>query len=260
MSGTRTPASSSRSRLRVVTFNAQHAWVERGRPDVGALVAGLAALEPDVVALQEVDRSARDGTVVDQPGAVADALGGRAVFAPLAPRGGTGLAIVARGAIDHVVVTRFVSRRSHAPGWRRRVPLLHPDRRAALWARVTVDGRALTVVTAHLHLVRSVSHLQLERIAALAADRPEPRVLLGDLNRWADWVRPTLAAAGLDLVADPTPTHPVRDPIRRIDHVATSGVTVRSTGVVPVGVGDHLAVVADLDGPDLAAGPSPGDG
>lgn len=229
--------------MRVVTFNVQHGWRD-GQPDVVALADGLAALDPDLIALQEIDQGGRG---VDQPGAVAAAIGGRSVFEPLHPQGDTGLALVARGRIDDVGVTRFVSRRSHARDWHGRVPLLHPDRRACLWARVTIDGRSLTVGTAHLHLVRTVSHLQLERAMGVGVARPGPKVFMGDLNRRPDWVRPTLAAVGFDLVDDDTPTHPAERPVRRIDHVAVSGVAVRATEVVRLGVSDHRAIVTDLD-------------
>lgn len=236
--------------VRVVTFNAEHARrTDDGTPDVDALAAAIAGLEPDVVALQEVDQGGGEAGGVDQPGSVAAAIGGRSVFAPLHHDGVSGVAVVARGAIDEVEVLRFASRRGHARGWRGRVPLWRPDRRAALVARVTVDGTAVRVTSAHLHLVRSVSAAQLEVLVARLTARPGPHVLMGDLNRWSGWVAPTAAAVGLSLVADGGPTHPAARPVRRIDHVAVGGLEVTAAEVVALGVSDHRALVVDLAPP-----------
>lgn len=231
--------------MRMVTFNAQHARGADGREDVDALAAGLAALEPDLVALQEVDQGGASG--VDHPGAVAAALDARSRFAALVPDGTSGVALVARGELADVEVLRFTSRRGHDRGWRGRIPLVDPDDRAALLAEVRVDGLALQVATAHLHLVREVSHAQLEQVVAALGARPGCRVLAGDLNRRPWWVRGTVAAVGLDLLADETPTHPAARPVRRIDHVATSGLVVTRTEVVRLGVSDHRALVVDVE-------------
>ncbi len=230
--------------MRIVTFNAEHGRRRDGHEDVDALAEGLAALAPDVVALQEVDQGGASG--IDHAGAVAAAVGGRSVFAPLAHHGSTGVALVARGELADVEVLRFTSRCGHAPGWRGRLPLVDPDERAALIATVAVDGCTVHVATAHLHLVRDVSHAQLEQVVAALAGRSGPKVLAGDLNRRPWWVRATVAAGGLELVADETPTHPAERPVRRIDHVATSDLRVTRTEVVALPISDHRALVVDL--------------
>lgn len=254
--------------MRLVSFNAQHA---RRRSDGGAdaalMATALAALAPDVVALQEVDWGEGATGDVDQAAAVAEAMGGGGrgggasrVFAPQREGGTSGVALVARGSLDVVEVLRFVSRRGPRRGRPVAVPLLRPSRRAILLARVTVDGVSLSVACAHLHLVRTVSHAQLERVVAALARRLGPHVLLGDLNRRPSWVGPTVAAAGLDLLDDETPTHPAAAPERRIDHVASAGMRLVGHQVVTLPVSDHRAVVVDVEldsaptmGPD--AGP-----
>lgn len=247
--------------MRLVTFNAQHARRRHdGRPDAELLAASVADLDPDVVALQEVDWGDEASDGVDQPGVVAAALGGTRMFAPQREGGTTGVALVATGRLDAVEVLRFVSRRGPRRGRPVDLPLLRPSRRAVLLARATIDGASLSVACAHLHLVRAVSHLQLERVVAALASRPEPRVLAGDLNRHPARVGPTVAAVGLDLLDDATPTHPADAPERRIDHVATSGVRLVDHQVITLPVSDHRALVVDLEldatpPSSLAAGP-----
>lgn len=234
--------------MRLVSANVEHARrAGGGPPDAACLANALAALDPDVVALQEVDRGEAASGGVDQPRTVADALGGTAVFAAQRSGGGTGVALVARGPITDVEVLRFVSRRGPRRGRLVAVPLLRPARRAILLARVTVGDATLTVASAHLDLVRAVSHHQLERVVAAVGARPGPHVLAGDLNRWTGWVGPTVAAVDLDLLDDDVPTHPAHAPVRRIDHVATRGLRVVRSEVIALPVGDHRALVVDLD-------------
>lgn len=256
--------------MRLVSFNAQHARRRSdGRADAALMATALAALAPDVVALQEVDWGDEATGGVDQAAVVAHAIGGGGsgdaggpasrVFAPQREGGTTGVALVARGNLDAVEVLRFVSRQGPRRGRPVGVPLLRPSRRAILLACATVDGDSLSVACAHLHLVRTVSHTQLERVVAALACRPGPHVLLGDLNRQPSWVGPTVAAAGLDLLDDDTPTHPAEAPERRIDHVASAGVRLVGHQVVTLPVSDHRAVVVDVElDPTLMGGPDAG--
>lgn len=233
--------------MRVVTFNAQHGWVGGEPAGVAQVSDAVAALDADLVALQEVDVGDPRSGGVDQPAAVAAAIGGTSTFAAQREGGTTGVALVARGSITDVDVLRFVSRRGPKRDRPVSVPLVRPARRAIVLARATVGPLSVSVTSAHLDLVRPVSHGQLERVVAALAARPGPRLLLGDLNRRSGWVGPTCAAVGLDLLADDTPTHPVSSPVRRIDHLATSGLVVSRVEVVQLAVSDHRALVVDLD-------------
>jgi endonuclease/exonuclease/phosphatase family metal-dependent hydrolase len=234
--------------MRVVTFNVEHARLGGGDvPDADALASAVLGLEPDLVAFQEIDQGDPTSGGVDQPGVVAAALSGTAAFAPRYPGGGTGVAIVARGPIDDVEVRRFLTRRQPKIKGRIMLPPVHPKSRVVLFARVTVGGMAISVANAHLELVREVSHVQLERVVGALCAREEPRLLVGDLNRRTRWVAATVAGGGLELLADDTPTHPVDRPVRRIDHIATGGLRVLHSEVVRLPVGDHRALVADLE-------------
>lgn len=233
--------------MRLVSFNVEHG-LPRGaedRSDTDLLVEAVVALEPDVIAFQEIDRRSAISGPVDQAAAVAAALGGASVFASRARRGDTGVALVARGPIDEVEIRRFVSRDRTKGG--RPNPLRRASWRTTIFGRVTVDGRSLQVCSAHLELVSRTNIVQLERVVATMAARPGPAVLMGDLNRPTRLVAPVTAAVGLELLADDEPTHPASAPVRRIDHVATRGARVVAHRVAELAVSDHRALVVDVE-------------
>ncbi|MGH2727053.1 MAG: endonuclease/exonuclease/phosphatase family protein [Actinomycetota bacterium] len=109
----------------------------------------------------------------------------------------------------------------------------------------------LTVAVTHLGLSpdERVRHAK-ECLAALSPFR-DPVVLAGDLNDL-----PSGPAVGVLLArfrdafpavgAEPSLTHPAESPVRRIDYVLVSGITVRKATVVPLIASDHLPVVAEL--------------
>ena len=79
--------------MRVATWNLLHGIdVRTRRVDIGVVADGIAALDADVVAVQEVDRELIRSGGIDQVGALADKLGWHGVFAPA----GTAPEIVAK--------------------------------------------------------------------------------------------------------------------------------------------------------------------
>ena len=221
--------------LRVATFNVLHGRTSRTGPvDVPALAAACAGLDADVLALQEVDRGARRSGRADLAGEVAGACRAAHVFGPAVRRwlrGDYGNALVVRGSIDDVRVLRLPRHGRHEP-------------RAAILARVTAGGLALSVAATHLSIHGAESADQLARLLEALAARPRPRLLLGDLNRRPDQLE-ALAAAGYTL-AGGGPSYPAHAPRIRIDHVAVDGLELVSAAVVAVPASDHRAVVAEI--------------
>lgn len=220
--------------MRVVTWNLQHGRPNPdGEPDISLAVEPLRALAFDVCALQELDRGRRRSGRVDQPGVLADALGGELVWAPALERGGEyGVALVARAPVVASEVVRL-------PG--------EGEPRVLLLAEVEVGGRRWTVGCTHLSTRRRIATRQLVAAFDALAGWAAPHVLLGDLNLVPAEVLPLSTAEGYQLVEGP-PTHSTRhaEATRRIDHVLLHGATAERVVVTDLGPSDHKAIIADL--------------
>jgi endonuclease/exonuclease/phosphatase family metal-dependent hydrolase len=197
----------------VTTFN-----VQRGRRpdrviDLPRLASTCAAIDTDVLALQEVTE--------DQPPVVAAACGMHVVFG--AAIRGYGNALLAREPIADVAVVDLPFTAAREP-------------RSAILA--TVGG--ITFAATHLGL-RGDARAQLPVVLGALLERPPPHVLLGDLNVEDPDVAPLTLAA-------PQRTFPAHAPRRRIDHVAVAGLGVVSVRVLDEQpVGDHRPVAVALE-------------
>lgn len=225
----------------VLTLNVRHGSSDGGSVDLQALAGLIRASGADLVALQEVDQVQLRSGLVDQPRALARALGMDHYFAPTMRRG--------MGRYGNLLLSRYpiMSARS--------VPLpsaLEP--RGAIIARVGVPGGELTVAATHLGLSAPERRSQAEALAAALAGERGPAVVLGDWN--AEAAAPELAAItgayreALDLAgADQRATFRAGEvlPYAGIDHVFVSdGVGVLAAEVLSEGLSDHQPVLARL--------------
>jgi len=229
--------------MRLATFNIKNGLCADGSCDPDALARACCGLRADVLALQEVDRNAPRSMHADQTEVVAERCELTALYAPARPlrQGGEyGNALLADGRIADV---------EHVP-----LPVASGrEARAAVLARVEVDGTALSVGATHLQneaprIVREADE-QLEQLGVVLtalATRPRPRVLLGDLNMPPTIAEPVLQSAGYE-IAESELTVPVRTPKLRLDYVAVDGLTIRSSEVHDTDVSDHRAVVVEVD-------------
>lgn len=263
--------------IRLVTFNVRHGRGDDGRVDVERLAQAVAALEPDVVALQEVDRGQYRSDHVDVLRAVADAVGARESHFVATLTGQVALR-TSGNRVDvrdvPALVRTWAGRRrgrgdeSSQPAygiallsrhpvhtWRRlRLPAASPfvagrqlgpdEPRAALAAVVETPDGPLTVVGTHLSPWRGWNRFQLWTLRRHLRAAPRPLVLLGDLN-----VRGPLAArvtGWRELVH--VPTYPSARPFLQLDHVLADG-DVEAAGparALDLGQSDHRAVVVDV--------------
>ncbi|MDQ2678539.1 MAG: endonuclease/exonuclease/phosphatase family protein [Actinomycetota bacterium] len=239
--------------MRVATFNIRHgAHDGKGLRSLVADGAGLrssvTSLHADIVALQEVDRRVARSWGRDQAAMVAaSGSGSTSLFAParrVLLTGHDGVALVVRGVVR---TTRTLA----LPG--RAAP------RVALFARVEPPGGLTPVTVVATHLQNRVRHgpaeapMQLDALLEELTRWPEPWILAGDLNLRPDVVVPALTSAGL------TPlraghTYPAGAPRIEIDWLAVRGLRASTAGVgdtpartVQLPVGDHRALVADLE-------------
>ena len=226
--------------LRVLAYNVRMGYGTDGTFDARGVAEVIAAEDPDVVLLSEVDRGWLLNGGQDQLAILSRLLDLPAHFGPAAdPVWG-----------DAILTDRPVR-------WERSVPL--PSFGAvtgaqALPARVAFGGQEWTVISTHIQPHGGAGDGALEQaqvLADLVGGYPGPVVLGGDLNLEPgepSW--DALLAAGLtDALADgrPLPTSPSDAPVAQIDHVLVSpevtGADVRTTGG---DLSDHLAVVVTL--------------
>jgi endonuclease/exonuclease/phosphatase family metal-dependent hydrolase len=209
---------------RILTYNVHRCLGTDGRLSPERIADVIAAYEPDVVALQELDVGRLRSGGVDQAHAIARALGMHVHFhASLR---------VLEEQYGNAILTHRPSQLVKAealPGWARR-PSLEP--RGALWASVQLGGTELQVINTHLGLRR---HERLAQIDTLLGPHwlghqacREPVIVLGDFNATPRGrVYRRLTAHLCDAQAEahlpkPKATFPSRLPMLRIDHVFVS--------------------------------------
>ncbi len=270
--------------LRIATCNLLHGLSvpAGGALDLDAAGDAVAALDADVVALQEVDRGLERTGGVDQVAALASRTGLHGVFAPaLLGDPGTrwravvgedpggpayGVGLLTRGA---PVRWRRVALPGGGDGARQpSEPSGGPDAstasrpssaaaaagpgslnpgwdhepRTALLAELDVAGLALQIVTTHLSYLPWRGVAQLR--TALAAPSAGPAVLLGDLNLPV-WVVRALSADWHH--AGGQPTYPAWRPRLQPDQVLVrGGIGVHDVQVGRPGTSDHLPLTARL--------------
>ena len=224
--------------LTVVTFNI-HSAHGGGRVQVGRIGEEIAALDPDVVLLQEVDRHRAKSGYVDMPAVLAGQLGMQYAFGVNMQQGAQqyGTAILSRYPIVSSENTPLANARGRQP-------------RGLLHALLDVEGIALSVYDTHLDFHRGTLKLrQVQQVAAVVGADPRPRILGGDLNsKPGSPVVTTALGVGTDpwpLVGRGDPaTSPAYSPVGRIDWLlhAGEGLTPLSASVGSTAVSDHRPV------------------
>ena len=220
--------------LRVMTWNV-HSCIGTDRQlDPQRVRRCIAAIDPDIAALQEVDsrRDERDGFAL-----LGDCLGEhRAEVRTVRTRDGDyGHMLLSKRAM-----TAWVH---HDVSFRRREP------RSLIEALVEVDGGTIGVLCAHLGLSRRERRYQAEQLAALAAADDVPTVIAGDFNEPTGFGAATRRLRESFLSAGRRPTFPSRWPMFPLDRIwfepslelVASGVFTEARDA-----SDHLPLWADF--------------
>lgn len=234
-----------------------------GAVDLAAAADAIAALDADVIALQEVDRALPRSGAVDQVAELALQTGLHGVFGPallgdpdkrwtVLPPGDPGgpaygVGLLARSPLEQVRRiplpgggdgTRPGTATPGRPGWDR-------EPRVALTAEVCHQGLRVQLACTHLSYLPWRAWAQLQVALRAVAARPDPAVLLGDLNLPVWPVR--LALRGGWSHAGGTPTYPSWRPRMQVDQVLVrGGLEVLDVVVGPPGTSDHLPLIATL--------------
>ena len=246
----------TRHGIRVVTYNVHGCVGIDGRLDPDRIARVLARLDPDVVALQELDAGRRRSGGRDQARAIADALGMHLEFHPTVH--------VAEERYGDAVLSRHPMRLVRAG----LLPSIGLEPRGAIWVEVEVPddqghGRSLQVLNTHwsLHPVERMRSARALRGPDWLGDGAVRDVVVcGDFNALA-WF-PSLARVGHGLRdaqtgldgRRPQATWFGRHPIGRIDHVLADPrwtvlhVEVPGDTLTRV-ASDHRPLVVDLAPP-----------
>jgi endonuclease/exonuclease/phosphatase family metal-dependent hydrolase len=239
---------------RIVTYNVHRCVGTDRRLDVGRIAAVIAALEPDIVALQEVDVGRARSGHVDQAHAIARRLDMHFHF--------NAALRVEEEQYGDAVLTSLPERLVKAGPLPGLVPTLGLEPRGALWIAVDVGGTEVQVITSHLGLVAREQQNQARALAGTEwLKKPEcagPAILLGDFNATsASVVYRTLTARLKDArklcpVGGRTATFPSRLPFLPIDHVFVGGgirvVRLQAPQTPATRIAsDHLPLVMDFD-------------
>jgi endonuclease/exonuclease/phosphatase family metal-dependent hydrolase len=230
----------STGNLTVATYNV-HSSVGRDRKcDPDRILAVLAEINPDIVALQEVCHRHTSGPQGDQFAYFRDRTGMHAV---------TGLNLMyGRRSFGNVLLSRWPIASV------RRVDLSVYGRepRGAIDAEIDVNGYKLRVIATHLGLGPGERRRQVERIAHVLNDRHDvPTLLMGDFNIFGRQ-RKLLHQIGAPIARKDCPaSFPARMPLLGLDRIWTrpgmmtqSLVVHRSTTAAIAS--DHLPVVAKV--------------
>jgi len=200
--------------LRVLTWNLQHGVGEDHKLDLQRIASVIRDAKPDLVALQEIDQNCRRSGKIDQAAELAKLTGLTGIFGQAMDFDG--------GAYGQAILSRYPIS-SHK---------VHPlpgkgEPRIAIEALVSIDGKQLRFITAHLDLDATQRLAQAQVLVKLTAAATPAAILCGDFNDTPG--SPPLAVFSPDWTTvpknDPPLTYPAHKPNQEIDHMFAKGIS-----------------------------------
>jgi endonuclease/exonuclease/phosphatase family metal-dependent hydrolase len=223
------------SSIRVVSWNIHGSVGRDRRCDPDRILRHIHALQPDILALQEVDGRSHLGRRAGAFEFFADSLGDHLVEARLVRRPGRDY--------GHLLWSRWPIAGSSV----RLLPFGRIEQRAAIDAVVTTPDSPLRLLSTHFGLSPIARRSQALALAALAEASSMPTVALGDFNEWraSGWVHRTLANV-LPVNIRPL-TWPSRRPFVPMDRLyASDHISIRRSATEASDASDHLPLVVDI--------------
>ncbi|KAA1251112.1 endonuclease [Mycobacterium simiae] len=252
--------------MRVATFNILHGRTVGDGVNLQRLQDSVRCLDPDVLALQEVDCEQPRSGRADLTAVAAEAMNAvdhRFVAAVSGTPGATWMAATGHEQPGAAAYGIALLSRYPAAGWQvvrlpripvrfpmylpgpKRVMIVDEEPRAAVIARLRTPLGPMTVANTHLSFVPGWNRWQLRRLVRAVRALPGPRLLIGDLN-----VKPAAVQRGSGMRSLATaPTFPAFDPDRQLDHIVTDDHALRGSAAVAelMPISDHRALVVELD-------------
>ncbi len=249
--------------LRVVTYNVHYCKGLDGRFAPERILRVLRSLDPDIVALQELDRGRSRSRRENQIGYLAEQLGMEYCYCPSIDFGSEeqyGHGMLARGKFSEI-------HRARLPGGG--VVCIEP--RDAMAATLSIYGREIRLIGTHLGLSAAERAAQIDRLLADdflgGIEAARPAIFLGDLNLVPGgalyrrlvraWSEQNATANFRDVQAH-APNHtgvrtfPSFWPMRCLDHIFVTAPFSITRVFTPANLltrraSDHLPLVADLE-------------
>lgn len=241
-------------KLRVMSYNVHSCLGMDGRIDVERIARVIGRVQPDVVALQELDVGRERTQGVDQAQQIAQYLEMAFHFHPAIH--------LEEERYGDAILTHLPERLIKADLLPTVPDKAHLEPRGALWVAIDVGGTQVQIINTHLGLSPRERILQVEALLGEQwmghDDCRDPLIVLGDFNampgsavcrRFKSQLRDVqLAVNG----QRPRATFPTRFPVMRIDHVFVSSgiepkrIEIPRNQMVKV-ASDHLPLVVDLE-------------
>lgn len=251
--------------MRLVSFNILNGRTQHDQDvDPRVLAEAVRALDPDVLALQEVDHNQHRSGHSDLTAIAADAMGApehRFVAALAGSPGATWTAATGREQPEDAAYGIALLSRFEVTGWEvvrlpvlpTRVPvrfsgqllptLVRDEPRVAVAASVRTPDGEVTVATTHLSFVRWWNGRQLTHLVRALSGARRPLLLTGDLNM--DLARAERISGLRPLAAHPT--FPADHPVEQLDHVLADPALPARSAARRMALSDHRALVVDVD-------------
>lgn len=254
--------------MRLATFNVLHGRsLDDGLVTADRFRAALAAVDADVVGLQEVDLDQPRSGGLDLTALAAEALGASdhrfaaavvgtpgEAFRPAGPDFASGaneepqygVALVSRFPVRRWLIHRLPAAPTRSPvpvGGR--IMMLPDEPRVLLAAVVDTPHGPVTVATTHLSFVPGWNVRQLRRAVRALRALPGPRMLVGDLNLPSGVAR---VVSGWRVAAK-LPTYPSMAPRIQLDHILVDPlfpITVLGAETPATGISDHRPLVVEV--------------
>ena len=256
--------------MRLATFNILHGRSLRdGVVDLDRLAEAVRILDPDILALQEVDRDQPRSHLADLTAVAAEAMGAvthRFAAALSGTPGATWIAATENDVPGTAAYGIALLSRYPARSWQvlrlpripvrfplyltapRKMIMVNEEPRAVVIGHLDTPAGPLVVANTHLSFVPGWGQFSCSGSAATWPGVAGPVVLMGDLNMAG---RLPARITGYRSLAQ-HPTFPLEPPDRQLDHILLRGrlgqVTGSSAPELPLS--DHRALVVDLEVPD----------
>lgn len=252
--------------MRIATFNILHGRTVGDGVHPDRLAECVRELDPDILALQEVDLEQQRSGRSDLTAVAAEAMGAashRFVAAISGTPGATWMAATGEEQPGTAAYGIALLSRYPATSWQvvrlPRIPMRFPmylpgpdkvmivneEPRAAVIAQLDTPLGPMSVANTHLSFVPGWNRRQLRRLVKDLRGLPGPHILAGDLN-----LTPEAASkcSGLRPLAS-APTFPAEAPTRQLDHILTDdpALCARNSTAPAAALSDHRPLVVDIE-------------